>query len=187
MGEVCSTGACGKCDTKDLEGDFDVISAYEEERDEIESFINENYGETTPKKKSRRSRKGRRSSKKSRSKTRMSKIDSDSTMEEEKRSTESEFDERDIIALLPAEPTIREADGRKKNLKLMIDARSHAIDLWNMIDSDEWKLIKETHIQLYKLKRQLAASEVFIKRIMTVEAPINTVVSLFEDCDFQLE
>jgi hypothetical protein len=71
-----------------------------------------------------------------------------------------------------------------KNLKLLQAVRESAIDMYDIIDVDEdWKLSKEKlGIKLFKYKgATLKSSEVFLKRSMDVDAPIDTVVTCMED------
>jgi len=77
-----------------------------------------------------------------------------------------------------------------KNLKLLQAVRESAIDIYDIIDVDEdWKLSKEKYgIKLFKYKgATLKSSEVFLKRSMDVDAPIDTVVTCMEDWKFQLD
>lgn len=188
MGEsysVCTENQCQKYET---DTEFDCKSAFDAEIDDIDTFIKKNYERRTEKRTSRSRRKSRRDSpRKSKSRTRKWKTDP-SLNEDEKKSTEAEVEEKDIHSLLPPSPRLTDANNDKKNLKYMRDARDNAIEMWNMIDSPDWRLTNnKRHVELYKLKRHLRPSEVFIKRAMTVDAPMDKVVMWMEDCQFQLE
>jgi hypothetical protein len=156
----------------------------------LDKFIENNFEEkvnTKRKSRTRRSAKSR-TSRKERDRNTVNYTE-EPLIEDEKKSTEAEVDDRDIYSILPSKPDLKNADGSRANLKLILKARESAIDLWETIYEDEgWKLSKSKNgIDLYKHKRLKASSEVFIKREMIIQAPLEHTIMCMEDCAFQLE
>lgn len=94
-----------------MDSELDCKREFEEDLEDIDTFIKRNYSENVERKR-KSSPKKRRSPRKSRSrksKTRNTGISN----EEDKKSTEAEIDDKDIHSLLPLSPKLKDSDGNK--------------------------------------------------------------------------
>lgn len=94
------------------------------------------------------------------------------------------YDESDINTMLPPEPTLSDALNDKSNLKILKEARTKAVEFWSWQEDKVWKEIKDKDgVVLHKT--DAPGTQIFIKRSMTVEAPIQDCVDIIMSLDIQ--
>ena len=97
---------------------------------------------------------------------------------------EPEYDEGDFKTLLPAEPTLKDAQDDKENLKIMKQARKEAVEMWDLFENHDWTLVKEDgDFSVYKGKTE--GTQLSMRRHMVVDAPIDTCIEVIQDHDVQ--